>query len=43
MQKYIGDPVMVNTMLHDELDKGSKTIYPEAMEARLRYQKDTIK
>ena len=29
MQKYIGGPVMVNTMLHmlqDKLDKGSKTI-----------------
>ena len=46
MQKYIGGPVMVNTMLHrlqNELDTGSKTIYPDAKEARVRYQKDTIK
>lgn len=46
MQKYIGGPVMVKTMLHmleDELDKGSKTIYPKSMQARVRYQKDTIK
>jgi len=44
--KYIGGPVMVNTMLQilqDELDKGSKTIYLETMEERVRYQKDTIK
>ena len=46
MQKYIGGPVMVKTMLHmlqDEMDKGSKTIYLETMEARVCYQKDTIK
>ena len=46
MKKYIGGPIMVNTMLQmlqDELDTGSRTIYPEAMEARVRYQKDTIK
>ena len=30
-------------MLQDEVDKGSNTIYSEAMEARVFYQKDTIK
>jgi len=30
-------------MLHDELDRGSKSIYPEAMEARVHFQKDIIK
>ena len=37
---------MVNTMLHmlqDELDTGSKTIYMDDMEARVYYQKDTVK
>jgi len=46
MQRYIGGPVMVNTMLHmlqKKLDIGSKTIYPDAMEARVLYQKDTTK
>ena len=46
IHKHIDGPVMVKTMLHmlqDELDKGSKTIYPESMEARVRYQKYTIK
>lgn len=46
MQKYVGGLVRVKTMLHmlqDELDKGSKTIYLEAMEERFCYQKDTIR
>lgn len=46
MKKYIGGLVVGKTMLQklqDELDKGSKTIYLEAMEARVRYQKDIIK
>lgn len=46
MQKYTGGLVMFKTMLHIlqyQLYKGSKTIYPEAMEERVRYQKDTIK
>ena len=46
MQKYIGGPIMVNTMLHmlqNELDTGSKTIYLDAMEARVFFQKYTIK
>ena len=37
---------LLNTMLHmiqDESDIGSKTIYPDFMEARVHYQKDTIK
>ena len=37
---------MVNTMLHmlrDELGISSKTIYLDAMEVRVFYQKDTIK
>lgn len=46
MKKCIGCHVMVNTMMHmlqDELDTSSRTIYPEFMEARVNYQKDTIK
>lgn len=45
MQKYIGGLVKANTMLlmlQNELDKGSKTIYPDAMLARVHFQKDTI-
>ena len=45
MKKYNGILVMVSTMLHilkDELDIGSKTIYPDVMEARVCYLKDTI-
>ena len=45
MQKYSGDLVMVNAMLHmlqDELDTGSKTIYQEAIEERVHYKKYTI-
>ena len=37
---------MVNNMIHmleDELDKGSNTIYLEAMEERVCYKKDAIK
>lgn len=37
---------MVKTMLHmlqNELDIGSKTIYPDAMEVRVCFQKDNIK
>ena len=40
MQKYIGGPIMVNTMLHmlqNELGTGSKTIYLDDMEARVCY------
>lgn len=46
MQKYIGGPVMVKNMVHmikNELDTGSKTIYPYAIEERVCYQKDNIK
>ena len=46
MQKYIGGHVTVNTMLHmlqNKLDTGSKTIYLDSMEARVCYQKNTIK
>lgn len=46
MQKYISGPVIVKTMLRmlqDELEKGSQIIYPQAMEARVHFQKDTIK
>jgi len=46
MQKYIGGPITIKTMLHmlqDELEKGSKTIYPEVMEEIFCYQKHIIK
>ena len=46
IKNYIGGPVKVNTMLYmlqDELDRGFITIYLEAMEARVRFDKDAIK
>ena len=46
MQKYIGGPTTVKIVLHklqDELDKGFRTIYLEAMEARVRFDKDITK
>lgn len=46
MWRYIVDATLLRTrlrMLHDELEKGSKSIYPEAMEARVCFQEDTIK
>jgi len=46
MNNYIDGPVKINTMLHmlqNELDIGSNNIYSDAMEARFRYDKDTIK
>lgn len=39
MKKYIDGPIKVNTMLlmlQNEVDTGSKTIYLDAMEARIR-------
>lgn len=42
MQKYIGGPATLRTMLcmlQDELEKGSRNIYLEAMEARVHFQK----
>jgi len=46
MKKYIGGPVKVNTMLlmlYNKLHIGSKTIYSDVMEARVCFQKDTVK
>ena len=46
MQMYISGPTtlkIVLRMLHDELDKGFRTIYPEAMEARLCFEKEITK
>lgn len=46
MQKYIGCPTTLGKMIHmlqDELDKGSKTIYLDTMEAGVCLQKDITK
>lgn len=46
MQIYIVVPFVLMTklrMLQDELDKGSISVQPEAMEARVCFQKDIIK
>lgn len=43
MEMYIVHPTMLKTkfhMLQVELNRGSKTIYPEGMEARVRFPKD---
>lgn len=40
MKTYIGGPTTVRTMiriLQDELEKGSRNIYPKAMEARVYF------
>jgi len=45
MQRYIGGPVQINTMfllLEKETQTGSNTVYPDAMEARVRFQPETI-
>jgi len=42
MQKYIGGLATLDTMLHmlqDELERGFRTIYLEAMEARAHFEK----
>ena len=46
MHNFNNGPIKVRTlffMLQNELDTGSKTIYLDVMEARVCYQKDTIK
>ena len=46
MQKYIGGLATLKTLWHilqDELNKGFITIYPEAMEARVHFDKDVTK
>lgn len=43
MHKYVTGPTTLKTMmsmLHDELDRGSKSVYPDATKARVRFQKD---
>ena len=46
MQTYIGGPVTLKTtlrMLQDEMETGSKTKYPDAMEARVHFLQDNIR
>jgi len=46
MRMYIVDPALLRTklrMLQDELDRGYKSVYPEAMEATVCFEKDIIK
>lgn len=46
MKMYIGGQSTLRIVLHmlqDEMDKGFRTIYPKAMEARVRFKKDVTK
>lgn len=46
MHNYIGGLVQVRTMLfmlQTKLKIGSKTLYPDSMETRVRFERDTIK
>ena len=47
MRKYVASLAILKTMMHmliDELDRGSREMYPDAMEARFRFQMDvTVK
>lgn len=46
MQKYISGPATLRTVqriLQDEMDTSSKTTCPDAMEARVRFQQESIK
>jgi len=46
MQKYIDGPTTLKTMLRmlqDEMDIGSRTIYPKSMEERICFEKDITK
>ena len=43
MHKYLRGLATLRTMMHmlsDELDRGAQVVYPDAMEARLRFQTD---
>ena len=45
MQKYVVGPATLKTMMHmlsDELDRGARAVYPDAMEARFRFLMDVI-
>jgi len=46
MQRYISGPTTLTTMLcmlQDEMDRGFRTIYPKAMDARASFNEDVIK
>ena len=43
MHKYVAGPATLKTMMHiliDELDRGARAVYPYAMEARFKFQRD---
>ncbi len=42
MHKYVVGPAILKTMMHmlsDELERGARAVYSDAMEARVRFQK----
>lgn len=47
MHQYVVGPIALKTMMHmlsDELDRGAKSVYPNATEERVHFQQDvTIK
>jgi len=46
MHQYVVGPATLKTMMHmlsDELDKGAKSVYPDATKARVRFQKDVTR
>lgn len=43
MHRYVTGPTTLKTKMHmlsDNLDRGAQAVYPNAMEARVRFQKD---
>lgn len=41
MHKYVFGPATLKTMMHmlsNELDRGARAVYPDAMEAKVRFQ-----
>jgi len=43
MHKYVVGPATLKKMMHmlsNELDKGAREVYPDAMEARVKFQTD---
>ena len=42
MHQYVGGLATLKTMMHmllDELDRGARAVYPDVMEARVRFYK----
>jgi len=45
MHQYVAGPATLKTMmrmLRDEFDRGTKSVYPDATKAKVRFQQDVI-